>query len=63
MVGYFWGQLVMISVPEEEFGGIDWRFLQWLIPCAVAIGITKFIFVHSINSLEACPLLLIVTFF
>lgn len=39
MVGYLWGQLIMISIPEEEFGGVDWRFLQWLIPAAVATGI------------------------
>ncbi|KAF5305261.1 hypothetical protein FQA39_LY09226 [Lamprigera yunnana] len=38
-VGYFWGQLVLMAIPEEEFGGINWKFLQWLVPAAVTSGV------------------------
>lgn len=38
MIGYLFGQLVMISIPETEFGGISWNFLHWTIPFAVALG-------------------------
>lgn len=40
MVGYLWGQLVMLAIPEENFANVDWRFLNWLIPLAVALGKT-----------------------
>lgn len=39
MVGYLWGQLVMIAIPEEVVGGIDWNFIHWFIPFAVALGV------------------------
>lgn len=38
MVGYLWGQLVMFAIPEDNFGDIDWRFLNWLIPAAIGLG-------------------------
>lgn len=39
MVGYFWGSLVHMAIPEEEFAGIDFRFLYWLVPAGVAFGV------------------------
>lgn len=30
----------MIATPEEEFYGINWKFLQWLIPLAIGLGIS-----------------------
>lgn len=38
MVSYLWGQLIMIAIPEEITLDIDWSFLHWLIPAAVALG-------------------------
>lgn len=38
MISYFWGQLVNMAIPEDEFLDINWRFLHWLIPLAVALG-------------------------
>ncbi|KAK5642835.1 hypothetical protein RI129_009002 [Pyrocoelia pectoralis] len=38
-VGYFWGQLLLLAIPEEEFGGINWKFLQWLVPAGVTAGV------------------------
>ncbi|RZC37255.1 dnaJ -like subfamily C member 22 [Asbolus verrucosus] len=39
MVGYLWGQLVVMAIPEDEVGGINWKVFHWLIPSAVAIGV------------------------
>lgn len=39
MVGYLWGQLVMLAIPEDEVAGINWNYLHWLIPLAVALGV------------------------
>ncbi|KAG5890041.1 hypothetical protein JTB14_021063 [Gonioctena quinquepunctata] len=39
MVGYLWGQLIMLAIPEDDFGGINWnRMFHWFIPLAVALG-------------------------
>ncbi|XP_055606633.1 dnaJ homolog subfamily C member 22 [Uranotaenia lowii] len=39
MVGFLFGQLIMISIPQEVFAGVDWSFLHWLIPLGCAIGV------------------------
>lgn len=39
MVGYFWGSLIHMAIPEAEFNGVDWRFLYWLTPIGVALGV------------------------
>ncbi|CAH1167384.1 unnamed protein product [Phyllotreta striolata] len=40
MVGYLWGQLVMLAIPEDELGGINLNsYLHWFIPLAAALGI------------------------
>lgn len=39
MVSYLFGQLVMIAIPEEEFMGVNWRFLLWTIPFFTALGV------------------------
>lgn len=38
MVAYFWGQLIMMAIPEDEIYGINWNHLQWLIPLGVGMG-------------------------
>lgn len=39
MVGYLWGQIVMLAIPEEEVAGINWNpLLHWFIPLAVGLG-------------------------
>lgn len=39
MVGYLWGQLVMLATPEEDVFGINWSFTHWLVPLAVGLGV------------------------
>ncbi|XP_067640887.1 dnaJ homolog subfamily C member 22 [Eurosta solidaginis] len=39
MIGYLFGQLVLMAIPETIFGGIDWSFLHWLIPVFVSLGV------------------------
>lgn len=39
MVGYLFGQLIEIAIPQDTFLGIDWAFLHWLIPLGVAVGV------------------------
>ncbi|CRL01978.1 CLUMA_CG015048, isoform A [Clunio marinus] len=39
MMSYLFGQLVMIAIPEDEFMGINFRFLLWTIPFFSALGV------------------------
>ena len=39
LLSYLFGQLVLSAIPQEIFGGIDWGFLHWLIPFAMALGL------------------------
>lgn len=39
MVGYLWGQLALIAIPEEDYAGINWSYLHWVIPFFVALGV------------------------
>lgn len=43
MVGYLWSQLIFIAIPQENFAGIDWSYLHWLIPFGAAFGILNYI--------------------
>lgn len=47
MVAYLFGQMIMIAIPEHDFGGINWSFLHWLIPFGVSLGIWFFSFIHA----------------
>uniref|UniRef100_A0A2M4BPM7 DnaJ homolog subfamily C member 22 n=1 Tax=Anopheles marajoara TaxID=58244 RepID=A0A2M4BPM7_9DIPT len=39
MIGYWWGQMIMIAIPQTMFFGLDWGFLHWAIPFGVALGV------------------------
>ncbi|CAH4038548.1 dnaJ homolog subfamily C member 22 [Pieris brassicae] len=39
MVGYSWGQMMMLAIPPEEFWGINWKFFNCLVPIVVALGV------------------------
>jgi len=39
MVGYFWGQLVMMAIPQETVFDIDWSLTHWFVPAAVGLGV------------------------
>ena len=39
MIGYLFGQLYQMAIPETLFMGIDFGFLHWLIPVFVALGV------------------------
>lgn len=38
MVGYLWAQVFMIAIPDFEFMDINWKFLHWVVPFVVALG-------------------------
>lgn len=38
LVGYSWGQMVMVAIPPDGFWGINLRYLNLLIPLAAALG-------------------------
>lgn len=38
MVAYLWAQVYTIAIPGFEYMGINWKFLYWGIPLAVALG-------------------------
>lgn len=38
MVGYSWGQMMLYAVPPDEIWGINFRYLNYLIPLAAALG-------------------------
>ncbi|KAL0851837.1 hypothetical protein ABMA28_000138 [Loxostege sticticalis] len=39
MVGYSWGQMMLYAVPPDEIWGINFRYLNYLIPLAAALGV------------------------
>ncbi|KAL1130913.1 hypothetical protein AAG570_012154 [Ranatra chinensis] len=39
IVGYLFGSVVSSAIPLEEAGGIDWQFLQILVPLGCALGV------------------------
>lgn len=39
MIGYLFGQLVQMAIPQSLFWGIDWTFLHWLIPVFISLGV------------------------
>ncbi|XP_075229309.1 TM2 and DnaJ domain-containing protein wurst [Lycorma delicatula] len=39
LVGYLWSCVVSFAIPEEEFGGFSWQWLQILVPLACALGV------------------------
>lgn len=48
MVAYLFGQLIMIAIPEYDFGGINWSFLHWLIPFGVSLGMATKLCEHCL---------------
>lgn len=38
MVGYLWCQLFQMAIPQDNFGGIDWGYLHWVLPFVGALG-------------------------
>lgn len=39
MVGYLWGQIIMLAIPESEIAGINWNtYFHWFIPLGVGLG-------------------------
>lgn len=39
MVGYSWGQMMMLAVPPDAVLGVNLRFLNFLIPLVTALGV------------------------
>ncbi|KAJ6623372.1 DnaJ like subfamily C member 22, partial [Pseudolycoriella hygida] len=39
MISYLWCQVFLIAIPEEEFFGINFSYLHWLIPLVAALGV------------------------
>ncbi|KAK9700536.1 DnaJ domain [Popillia japonica] len=39
MIGYLWGQLVMIAIPESPIANYELTFLHWFIPLGCSIGV------------------------
>lgn len=39
MIGYLFGQLFQMAIPETPFMGIDFAFLHWGIPLFIALGV------------------------
>lgn len=42
VISYLFGQVAQIAVPEDEFMGINFRFLLWTIPFFAALGKISF---------------------
>lgn len=46
MVGYSWGQMMMLAVPPDEFWGLNLRYLNYLIPFVTALGKLILFIIH-----------------
>jgi len=40
VVAYLWGSVLWLAVPEEEVGGVNWRWLIVFVPLACALGMS-----------------------
>lgn len=38
MISYLWCQVALMAIPEDDFHGVSFNFLHWLIPAVVALG-------------------------
>lgn len=43
VVAYSWGQMMMLAIPPDDFWGINFRYLDLLVPFAVALGEHAFV--------------------
>jgi DnaJ family protein C protein 22 len=41
IVAYLWSSVLWFAIPEEEVGGINWRWLIVFVPFACALGMIK----------------------
>jgi DnaJ family protein C protein 22 len=41
VVAYLWSSVVWLAIPEEEVGGINWRWLIVFVPLACALGMNR----------------------
>ena len=48
IVAYLWGSVLWLAIPEEEVGGINWRWLIVFVPLACALGMSD----QSIDTLN-----------
>lgn len=39
VIAYLWGSVLWLAIPEEEVGGINWRWLIVFVPLACALGV------------------------
>lgn len=39
MIAKLWTELFMSAIPQDEFYGIDWTYLHWLIPFVGSLGV------------------------
>lgn len=39
MISYLWCQVFLMAIPDDEFKGINFKFLHWLVPFVVALGV------------------------
>uniref|UniRef100_A0A1B6D4B2 TM2 domain-containing protein n=1 Tax=Clastoptera arizonana TaxID=38151 RepID=A0A1B6D4B2_9HEMI len=39
IVGYLWGSVVSIAIPEDEIAGINWKWLDLVVPLAITLGV------------------------
>jgi len=39
MVGYLWGQIILMAIPQDDIYGFNLSFLHWLVPLAIGLGV------------------------
>jgi hypothetical protein len=41
VVAYLWSSVLWLAIPEEDIGGVSWRWLIVFVPLACALGMNK----------------------
>lgn len=49
VVAYLWSSVLWLAIPEEQVGGINWRWLIVFVPLACALGMNRVTIIDFMN--------------
>lgn len=62
VVAYLWSSVLWLAIPEEQVGGINWRWLIVFVPLACALGMNRVTIIDFMN-VNFCLCSIVVVFF
>jgi hypothetical protein len=49
LIAYMWSSVLWLAIPEEEVGGINWKWLIVFVPLACALGMNRVTIIDFMN--------------